>query len=244
MSPALRSLLWPFIATCLALAVMLGLGVWQVQRLNWKNDLIAKIEARTHGAPAPLPPQNEWRELRAEAYDYTRVSVIGRFEHEREILIFRGTADGKASGAGPGYQVLTPLRLADGSHVVINRGFVPLASKDPNTRKAGLIVDEVKITGLMRAPEARNAFTPPDNPAKNEWFTRDPAKIAAHFGLEKAAPFAIDADATPVPGGLPVGGSTVLSIPNNHLSYAVTWFGLALTLLGVFGVFAARRLKI
>ena len=101
----------------------------------------------------------------------------------------------------------------------------------------------VTVTGLMREPEARNIFTPADDAAHNMWFTRDPAAIARVEGLDRAAPFTVDADVSAVPGGLPQGGETVLDIPNNHLSYALTWFGLALGLAGVFAVFAARRLR-
>ena len=111
------------------------------------------------------------------------------------------------------------------------------------TRSAGQIEGPVTLTGLMREPEGRNWFTPADDPATNQWFTRDPAAIAKAEGLGCTAPFSIDADASPIPGGLPQGGETVLDIPNNHLSYAMTWFGLALGLAGVFGVYAFRTMR-
>jgi surfeit locus 1 family protein len=93
----------------------------------------------------------------------------------------------------------------------------------------------------MRRPETRNAFTPADEPDKNLWFTRDPAALAAHWSLSDAAPFSIDADAAPNPGGWPKGGATVMTIPNNHLSYALTWFALAATLAAVTAVFVVKR---
>ncbi|MDB5650692.1 MAG: SURF1-like protein [Hyphomicrobiales bacterium] len=233
------------IASAFALAgfaLLVSLGVWQLQRLAWKEDLIAKIDARAHGAPVPLPSPAQWPSLKPDDYEYRHVTVSGQFEHDKEALVFRASGPGDGLSK-PGYLVMTPLRLDDGSHVLIGRGFVPEDSRDPATRAAGQITGAVTVTGLMRAPEPRNAFTPADDPAKNEWFTRDPAAIAAHFSLERTAAFSVDADATPVPGGLPRGGVTVVTIPNDHLSYAFTWFGLAATLVAIFGLVVFRRVR-
>jgi surfeit locus 1 family protein len=125
--------------------------------------------------------------------------------------------------------------------VLVTRGFVPEDKRDPSTRAAGQIAGEVTITGLMRAPEPRNAFTPADDPARGAWFTRDTGLIAAHLQLERAAPFSVDADATPNPGGWPRGGATVIAIKNDHLSYALTWYGLAATLVAVLALVMWRR---
>jgi surfeit locus 1 family protein len=152
------------------------------------------------------------------------------FEDSKEALVFR-------AGREPGFHVLTPMQLKPGGYVVINRGFVPLDRKEPSTRLAGQIAGETTVTGLMRQPEQRNFFTPADNPAAGQYFTGDPKVIADH-GLAPAAPFIIDADASRVPGGWPRGGTTVLALPNNHFSYALSWFSLALALFGVFAVFA------
>jgi len=113
--------------------------------------------------------------------------------------------------------------------------------RDPATRPEGQAQGEITIIGLMRAAEPRNSFTPPDDPAKGVWFTRDPALAAAHFGLARTAPFSVDADASPVPGGWPRGGVTVIAIKNDHLSYALTWYGLAATLVVVCGLVVWRR---
>jgi surfeit locus 1 family protein len=120
---------------------------------------------------------------------------------------------------------------------------VPTDLRDPARRPESQPQGEVTITGLVRAPEVRNSFTPDDDPARNQWFARDPQAIAAAHGLERVAPFLIDADASPNPGGWPRGGQTPLTLPNNHLQYAVTWFGIALTLIGVFAAFAWKRIK-
>ncbi len=216
-------------------ACLIGLGVWQLHRLAWKNAIVARIEARTRAPTVPLPPASAWAGLQIDDYEYRHVALEGTFDHRDEALVFRGTA------AGPGYFVLTPLRLARGGTVIVNRGFVPTDRADPASRASGQLVGPVHVTGLMRPPEPRNPFTPADDPARGRYFTRDPALIARHFGLADAAPFSVDADAAPVPGGVPQGGTTELAIPNNHLSYALTWFGLAAGLFGVFAAFAWRR---
>jgi surfeit locus 1 family protein len=133
--------------------------------------------------------------------------------------------------------------MADGAIVVINRGFVPIELRDPATRAAGQVAGEVTVTGLVRAPERRGWFVPENEPAQNRWFLRDPAAIAAAHGLARVAPFYVDADGTENPGGWPRGGQTRLALPNNHLQYALTWFGLALTLVGVFAAWSLRRLR-
>jgi len=166
----------------------------------------------------------------------------GVFDHSKESYLFRASATGAASG-GPGYEIITPLALDGGGVVFVNRGFVPAELKDPSARPGGQLSGQVEIAGLMRRPENRNFFTPADEPGKNLWFTRDPGALAAHWGLADAAPFTVDADATPNPGGWPRGGATVTTIPNNHLSYALTWFALAATLTGVAAIFIARREK-
>jgi surfeit locus 1 family protein len=224
----------------IGMVLLSGLGVWQMQRLDWKEALLAQIAARRDAAPAPLPPQAEWAGLKPDDYDYRRVILRGTFDHTKESYLFRASATGAAAD-GPGYEILTPLRLDDGGTVIVNRGFAPAEKKDPATRAAGQIAGETAIAGLMRRPEARNWFTPADEPEKNLWFTRDPAALAAHWGLNGVAPFSVDADAAENPGGWPKGGATVMTIPNNHLSYALTWFALAATLAAMTTVFIVNR---
>ena len=237
MTARLRPLFAPAVFTLVMGAILIGLGLWQLQRLDWKTAIVARIEARTTAPVQPLPPPSAWAALNPDDYEYRHVELDGTFDHAKEALVFRGTA------AGPGYFVLTPLRLVTGGTVIVNRGFVPTGRADPASREAGNVVGSVHIVGLMRGPEPRNAFTPADDPAAGHYFTRDPALIAAHFGLTGAAPFSVDADATPVPGALPRGGTTEIAIPNNHFSYALTWFGLAAGLFGVFCVLGWRKLR-
>jgi surfeit locus 1 family protein len=237
-----RSLLWPGLATLMALAVLLALGTWQLQRLAWKGDLIARIEARAFGEPGALPAEADWPRVSPEADEYRRVRLAGTFLHDREAQV-HGLMSASRGQPVQGFYVLTPLRLPDGAHVIVNRGFVPTELRDPATRAAGQVPGEVTMVGLLRRPEERGAFVPENEPARERWFTRDPLAIAAARGLPRVAPFLVDADATPVPGGWPRGGQTMLRLPNNHLQYAVTWYGIAATLVGVFAAFAWRRIR-
>lgn len=234
----LRGLVLPALLALAGIAILVSLGVWQVHRLAWKEALIARIEARAHARPAPLPPENEWGSLKPDDYEYRHVTLRGRFD-PREALVFRGS--GPDAGQGPGYLLLAPLILADGAAVIVNRGFVPGTPRDAaaHAPPAG----EVTVTGLMREPEPRNLFTPADQPEKDVWFTRDPDAIARHFGLSPAAPFSIDQDFSGDPKALPRGGTSVIAFSNNHLGYALTWFGLAAALAGVFGAWAWGRVK-
>lgn len=235
------------IATLLAFAVLVGLGFWQVERMGSKQRLLARIDAGLAAPPKPLPPAAEWPRLRPKAYEYEKVRFSGTYLNDKELHL-QGLLTTEGKGMAPastelGFYVITPMRLSDGSVVLVNRGFVPQDKADPATRPAGQLSGEQAVTGLMRAPQSQGWFVPDDDPAKNVWFTRDPAKMAAAAGLTGAAPFTVDADATPVPGGLPVGGKTIIAFPNNHLQYAITWFALALGLLAVFGTWARQQVK-
>ncbi len=241
--PAWRGLAAPALATLLMAGFLVGLGLWQLRRLAWKEGLIREIDERVLAAAVPLPPRADWAGLRIEDYAYRRVTATGTFDHAGEVHVFRPLGEARGPFHGVGDLVLTPLRLDAGGTVIVNRGFVPADRVDPGTRAPGQVEGRVTVTGLMREPEARNPFTPADDPTHGQWFTRDPAAIAAWLHVEDAAPFTVDQDAGGAPGGLPQGGETVLALPNDHLSYALTWFGLAVGLLGVFAAYAARRLR-
>lgn len=235
-----RGLILPGVATLLALSILVSLGAWQLRRLEWKEGLIGRMQARIHAPPQPLPARETWAKLQLAEYEYLRVAASGVYEHQHETYVFHAGGSGVLE---PGWLVMTPLRLSSGGRIIVNRGFVPATLQEPAKRVAGQIEGETLVTGLLRAPEPRNPFTPADNPKSSIMHVKEPAGIAARFKLEGVAPFLIDADATPVPGGWPKGGQTTMSIPNNHFSYALTWFGLAITLLVVFAAFAVRRLR-
>ena len=232
----LRPLILPAIWTILVGALLVALGVWQLERLARKQAILARIDARVKAAPVSVPGPMTWATLDPREYEYRRVTLRGTFDNSKETPVFR------SSETGPGYLVMTPLHLDGGGTVLVNRGFVPDRLKAPDARLAGQLDGDVGLTGLMRGPESRNAFTPVDDPVKDIFFTRDPVLIAAHDGLRDAAPFTVDADSTANVGGWPRGGATETAIPNNHFSYAMTWFGLALGLFGVFAAYAWKQL--
>jgi surfeit locus 1 family protein len=212
---------WLFGALCLILAAgFIALGIWQVERRAWKLDLIARVEARVHAAPQPLPSRAAWPSVNEHDDAYRRVQARGVFLHNRETLVQAVT------DRGPGWWVLTPLRVADGV-VLVNRGFVPAERRDPATRQAGLPSGAVAVTGLLRLSEPGGGFLRSNDPQANRWYSRDVAAIAEARGLQGTAPFFVDVDAGPNPGGYPVGGLTVVAFRNTHLVYALTWFGLA-----------------
>ncbi len=241
-SPAWRGLLLPGSCAAVALAILIGLGFWQLERLSWKESLIARVEARTKAPAVQLAPESDWPRINANEDEYRRVTVSGRFHHDKEAHVYTVVSEKRGRFAGPGFWVMTPLELASGAFVIVNRGFVPLDRKDASTRKEGQVAGTVSVTGLLRMPEETSYFAPSNDPLKNAWFRRDASEIARARGLSRAAPFTVDADAAPNPGGLPQGGDTRVVFVNNHLQYAVTWFGIALALVGVFGAFARQRL--
>jgi surfeit locus 1 family protein len=221
------------LALCLSGTLLFaGLGAWQLQRLAWKRDLIARVDLRIRATPVAAPARSEWPALSAREVEYRRVQVRGVLMHDRETLVDALTA------LGPGAWVLTPLRTADGI-ILVNRGFVPPAMRDAGTRASGQLMGETTITGLLRLPEPGGRILRDNQPAADRWFSRDVAAIARARGLDEVAPFFIDADATAMPGGAPAGGMTVVRFRNAHLAYAATWFALAA--LCILGVFMIRR---
>jgi surfeit locus 1 family protein len=202
----------------LACAGFTALGVWQIERRAWKLDLIARVDARIHALAVPPPARADWARVNARDDAYRHVRATGSFLHDRETLVQAVTE------RGAGFWVLTPLSTDQGT-VLVNRGFVPPERRDPASRRAGQ--GPVTVTGLLRMSEPGGAFLRSNDPAAGRWYSRDVAAIARARGLGEVAPFFIDADATSNPGGYPVGGLTVVAFPNNHLVYALTWFGLA-----------------
>lgn len=209
-----RSPLGLAILSAIGIALIAGfvsLGVWQLQRRVWKLDLIARVEARLHASPVAAPPV-------ADADDtYRRVTARGVFRNDRETFVQAVTE------RGPGYWVLTPL-VGPQFTVLVNRGFVPAERRAVHDRPTG----PVSVTGLIRMTEPKGGFLRSNDPVQDRWYSRDVAAIAAAKRLGRVAPYFVDADATANPGGYPVGGLTVVTFRNSHLSYALTWFGLAI----------------
>lgn len=219
-------------------ALFVTLGVWQLQRLEEKQALIAAVADRMDDAPVPLPPAEEWASFDPELHDYRPVTVSGRYLPESTVLVFTSLSDPRGARGGPGYWVMTPLVLEDGGTVFVNRGFVPQDSAD--SFRDGAPAGVLALAGIARRPEKPSPFTPePDLGEVIDWI-RNPQRLATVAGVEgPVAPVFIDLPAGDS-GALPQGGETTLEFPNNHLGYALTWFGFAL-LTPVMLVFWLRR---
>jgi surfeit locus 1 family protein len=226
-----------FVPALLAFAVLIALGTWQIQRKAWKEALIASLTARLDLPAQPLPAAADWGKLDRARDEYRRFQFTATLDNDREALVFAVPSAFRPDVAGPGYWVFTPARRADDGIVMVDRGFVPDARRDPKSRLQGQISQPLEITGVLRWPEERHWFTPEDEPAHNLWFTRDPAGMAAAKGLQSLtlAPFYLEQEAPVPPGGLPQPGKLVVALPDNHLQYALTWYGLAAVLVAVFG---------
>lgn len=229
--------------TLVSLAVLVGLGSWQMSRKAWKEELLSRIAARAKAAPIPLSEALRRWSATGDV-EYSHVRLAGRFLHERERHVF--AVDERL---GPGVHVYTPLETPDRQLVLVNRGFVPAPLVEASRRSAGQAAGEVAVTGLVRRPMPRGWFIPASEPERNMFYWPDyPTMLGSARGAGKGeltpVPFFVDADAEPAnPGGFPRGGVTRLSLPNRHLEYALTWYGLALTLIGVFVAFARGRLQ-
>ncbi|MCG2583574.1 SURF1 family protein [Massilia sp. TS11] len=209
------------IALALVTLVCLGLGSWQLVRLQWKLALIARVDARVHAPAQPAPPRAAWASLTAENAEYLHVQASGILQHQRSTLVQASTT------LGPGYWVMTPLRLTDGSTILINRGFVP--ERRLPTAPAE---ESTSVSGLLRLSETGGGFLRNNDARAERWYSRDVQAIAAARGLGSVAPYFIDAEADPrAAPGAPVGGLTVIAFRNHHLVYALTWFTLAAMVL-------------
>lgn len=219
------------IAVVITLAILLKLGFWQIDRLHEKEALLAAIDAGLHAPVRDFPPEiTEPRD-----WSYKRVRVGGVFDHARELHLFALSVEGRG-----GYHILTPLLRTDGVSVLVDRGWVPDSRRDPATRAAGQIAGPVTITGIARVPLAPGFLAAKPDVAGNQWFALELQPMSEAIGY-RLAPLIVEADATANPGGLPIGGQTRINIPNNHLGYAVTWFGFALVLLVIYSVYISRR---
>lgn len=220
---SLRRVLLPFLLALPVLALLIGLGAWQAQRLVWKNDLLARIAAAEAGPPAPLGHSPE---------PFAKVETAGRFDHGREALLGL-----ELRGNTLGARLLTPLVREGAPPLLVDRGWVPLSGGGAVHRPEG----PQRVTGWVRPPERAGAFAAADDPAARRFYTFDPAVIARALGLPEPAPFGLVALGEEA--GLPAPDRSLPRPRNNHLGYAITWFGTALALAGVFLAWALRRLK-
>ena len=229
--------------TAVGVAFLIGFGIWQLDRKTWKENLIATVTTWISRAPEDLPPRANWPRLLQEGNEYRRVVFPAEFLDGQEALVYTAGSPFRPDVKGPGYWVFAPAQLAGGSIVLVNRGFVPADRKDPTTRAEAKTRSTVDILGVMRWPESRGLFTPADDPKSNVWYLRDPKAMAAEKKWATAAPFYIDQESPVPPGGMPLPGKLSVELTDNHLQYAITWFGLALALAGVYVVWLADRFR-
>jgi surfeit locus 1 family protein len=235
----------------IAFAGFVALGTWQLYRLSWKLDLIAQVDQRIHATPLAAPEPSVWPAITSKKDSYRHVSATGTYLPDRSVRVQAVTE------LGPGFWLMTPLRLTSGAIVLVNRGFV-LPHQNGTEHQTTLCGDSpadnsraVTVTGLLRMSEPGGGFLRKNDPAAERWYSRDVEAIAQQQKLGPVAPYFIDAEANPnqprqaASTDCPVGGLTVVSFDNNHLVYAVTWYALALMVAGAFGwtIVSQRRAR-
>jgi cytochrome oxidase assembly protein ShyY1 len=228
------------IFTALTLALLIGLGVWQLQRRVEKHALIAQLTERLAATPETLPPPAQWSALTPARDEFRRVRFSAVYESRPDAMVYSAGSAIREDISGPGTWALLPARLPTGETIVINTGFVQNTMQDRGQQDravARLVTGQpVVLTGYIRFPESAGALTPPENIAKRLWFTRDHLAIARRLGWGEVAPFYIDLE-TPAPeSGIPKPGPLEVHLKDDHLQYAITWFGLAGVVLIAFGV--------
>lgn len=224
------------VALLVAFVGFIALGVWQWQRMGWKDALIERVEARVHADPVPPPPRSRWAAITVESDEYRRVRLSGRFLPGPETRTQAVTA------LGAGCWAIAPMRTTDGDIVLVNRGFVP-TGEDASPPPVGAVA----IEGLLRISEPKGGFLRRNDPAQDRWHSRDVSAIARARGLDagSVAPFFVDAARDAGGQGWPRGGLTVVTFRDHHLSYALTWFGMALltAIAGLLLFVSAPRLR-
>ena len=234
--PYWRRLLVPAVFTIVSLAILVSLGVWQLQRKAWKEGLIATLETQLKAPPIPLPPASEWPTLTRDNSEFRRVTLRATpVATATPVNLYTGASALRPDVKQAGYFVFAPAKLPTGETVVINRGYVPIGGKSGAAAEAG------DITGYIRWPETPGWFVSQRDSNGDIWFVRDPAAMAEARGWGPVAPFYIDQEAPVPPGGLPRPGPLTVKLKNDHLGYAITWFGLAVSLLAVFLAWALRE---
>ncbi len=214
------------------------LGVWQIQRLSWKRNLIERVEQRVHAEPVAAPIRAQWPDINTANSEYRRIHLQGRYLQGLDTLVQAVTKNGS------GFWVLTPLQQSDGTIVIVNRGFIPPEASRTAIKTSAETMQLTSVTGLLRMSQQGGAFLRKNDPPRQRWYSRDIQAIAASKNLSQVAPYFVDADAISASAqmdatsnALPVGGLTVIAFQNSHLVYALTWFTLAAMVAGITGYF-------
>jgi surfeit locus 1 family protein len=225
----------------ICVGILVSLGVWQLNRKVWKESLIAAMNARLDAPPEPLPPPSEWGKLTQADDEFRPVHFSAEFIPDQEALVYTPGSPLRPDVNGPGYWAFAPARLPGGGVIIVDRGFVPMNRKEVATREAGVPKGTVDVTGVLRWPEERNAFTPRED--ANLFFARDIVAMSTRGQWNAAAPFYVDQVSPVPPGGWPKPGKLQVHLPDDHLQYALTWFGLAAGLIGVYGWWLLGRFR-
>ena len=227
-----RFALWPTLFTIPAVLMMLGFGVWQLERLAWKTSLIDRMQSRMAAAPVPLDALSG----KPADVEYRNVRLSGRFDHAHELHVIARSLNGNL-----GYQIVTPLVLSDGRVVLISRGWVPEERKDPARRAEGQVQGPVELVGVTRLSQVPGWVTPNNDAAKNVWFYVDIPAMRQAAGITAPGPnYWFSASNAPNPGGFPIGGQIQINLPNDHLQYAVTWFAFAVILSVIYLIYSRK----
>jgi surfeit locus 1 family protein len=230
-----RPAFWPTVFTVPAVLLMLGLGVWQIQRLHWKEGLIAERTERTSAPAIALPGAD----ADVGSLEYRHVTASGEFVHGKEIFLGARSMNGN-----PGYHVVTPLRTADGRTILVDRGWIPLDRKTPDKRAAGNVTGPITVDGVLRLEGTQTWFVPDNRPDLNFFFWVDLPTMAKLAGLPNTETrYFVEAGKAPNPGGFPIGGQTRINLPNDHLQYAITWFSLAIALSVIYVLYHRQQDK-
>jgi surfeit locus 1 family protein len=236
-----ESFFLPTLFALTAFLVLIGLGTWQLERKAWKEALIATLDQRLTAPPIALPARERWANLDPTHDEFRRVSLRAEFLGVPEGRVYTSGSAFRDDIKAPGYFAFAPARLADGSVVVVNRGYVPNSRPDASLRPIGLSKGAVDIIGVMRWPESPSWFVTMHNISQDLWFVRDQRAMAAAYGWGEVAPFYIDQEA-PVPaGGVPRPAPLKVNLRNEHLQYALTWYGLAVVLAIAFAFWVKSR---
>jgi surfeit locus 1 family protein len=224
---------WPTVFTVPAVLLMLGLGVWQIQRLQWKEALIAERVERTAAPAIALPgPGADIADL-----EFRHVALTGEFLHDKEMWL-----GARSLNDNTGYHLVTPFRLTDGRVVLVDRGWIPLDRKTADKRAAGNPAGQVAMDGVIRFNGRQTWFVPDNRPDLRFFFWVDLPAMASLAGTpDSETRFFVEAGPAPNPGGFPIGGQTRINLPNDHLQYAIIWFALAGALIVIYVLYHRRE---
>ena len=214
------------VATLFALAILLTLGTWQLQRRAEKHQMLAQIASRQAAPPAPI-------EILLPTGDYAafrKATATGQFDHAREAYVFAARTD--RGPTQPGFKIITPFKLVSGDTILVDRGWVSNAHRDPQTRQQGQPLAQIEIEGVLQRPAKPSAFTPLPDRTHRIVYARDSLAIAKALAITLKTPLIFEATSHSAGGPEPL--ASITTIPDNHLSYAITWYGLAIVLIVIY----------